>query len=329
VIAKVLVLAEHDKGQLKKNAFELMTLAREFTSEFEVEVHALLLGPGAINAATCLNDWGAAEIHWVEAGFERYAPLRWLHAVEEAVKVTSPIAILMGSGTVSRDIASMLATRLRGNLATDCAEFTFSEGRFVIKRPLYSGRVLLSAVCEREGPLVATLRANTFNVRRFSISKNAARLNRLPVELKDDDLRAVVTECIAAATNRPILEEAAIVVAGGRSLGSTAGFKIIHDLADAMGAAVGASRSAVDAGFAPNDIQIGQTGKTINPNLYIACGISGSLQHLAGMRTSRFIVAINKDPHAPIFKFADYGIVGDLFEIVPALMKEVCKFRKA
>jgi electron transfer flavoprotein alpha subunit len=190
-----------------------------------------------------------------------------------------------------------------------------------------AGRAQVTAAYAGSGPLVASLRPNAFTTQKPD-APGAGAVVQLAVEQAPEDLRAVVLEAARSESTRPELTEAAIVVSGGRSIGSAQGFKIIYDLADALGAAPGASRAAVDAGYAPHSMQVGQTGKTVNPVLYIACGVSGAIQHLAGMRTSKYIVAINKDPNAPIFKLADYAIVGDMFEVVPALTEEFKKVLK-
>lgn len=315
---EILVIAEHADGKAKRTAFELLTVANTLAAGGEV--HAMLLGPGAGAAAAELGAWGANSIHVGEAGLENYASLRWTRAITDLAATRKPAAILMAAGSLARDIASRVAMRLGGSLASDCVSLAPGGGGFELIRPIFAGRARVTAQASAT-PLVATLRPNAFTAAKPS-APAAGTVVPLTVADKPEDLRSLVLEVAKAGGTRPELAEAAIVVSGGRSLGSAENFKIIFDLADAVGAAPGASRAAVDAGYAPHSMQVGQTGKTVNPVLYIACGISGAIQHLAGMRTSKYIVAINKDPNAPILKLADYAIVGDLFQVVPALTEE-------
>ncbi|HEY3321578.1 MAG TPA: electron transfer flavoprotein subunit alpha/FixB family protein [Planctomycetota bacterium] len=326
-MATILVVIEHTEGKPKNAAFELLTVARELSSQLSGEVHALTIGAGATTAAAQLGAWGAHAVHTAEAGMERYASLSCVRAIAAAAEQIKPSVILMSAGGLSRDIAGRVATRLNGVLASDCVELNATgteagaAGKLRLTRPVYAGRARVTAEPTGAGPLIATLRPNAFKIEKAA-TPAAGTVTPLEVATNADDLRAVVTEVAKATSTRPELTEASIVVSGGRSLGSAEKFKLIYDLADVLGAAPGASRAAVDAGYAPYSMQVGQTGKTVNPVLYIAVGISGAIQHLAGMRTSKYIVAINKDPNAPIFKLADYGVVGDMFEIVPALTEE-------
>lgn len=316
---EILVIVEHADGKPKRTAFELLSVA--VTLAAGGEVHAMMLGPGASAAARGLGEWGAHFVHTAEAGLENYTSLRWTRAIADFAAARKPAAILMAAGSLARDIASRVAMRLGGSLASDCVELALGGAGLKLTRPIYAGRARVTAEAASGTLLVATLRPNAFTVVKPAMS--AARIVvPLMVAEKPEDLRAVVLEVAKAGGTRPELAEASIVVSGGRSLGSAENFKIVYDLADALGAAPGASRAAVDAGYAPHSMQVGQTGKTVNPVLYIACGISGAIQHLAGMRTSKYIVAINKDPNAPILKLADYAIVGDLFQVVPALTEE-------
>jgi electron transfer flavoprotein alpha subunit len=320
-MANILVIAEHAGGAVKKTAFELLTVARALAAQSGGEVHAAAFGPGSGAAAAELAAWGAQRVLTAEANLESYASLSWTRAVAAAAGESKPSIILFSAGSLARDIAGRVSARLGGALASDCVAIAGAGGKVELTRPVYAGRARVSAEYAGGGVLVATLRPNAFNIEKPAAAA-AGVVSALAVDAVPADLRAVVVEVAKAQSTRPDLTEAAIVVSGGRSLGSAENFKYIYDLADALGAAPGASRAAVDAGYAPYSMQVGQTGKTVNPVLYIACGISGAIQHLAGMRTSKYIVAINKDANAPIFKMADYGIVGDLFEVLPALTEE-------
>jgi electron transfer flavoprotein alpha subunit len=314
----VIVIPEHSDGRIKKSAYELLTVAGKIAQGGQV--HTLLLGSGASSAATGLGAWGAHAVHVGEAGFENYAPLRWTRAIATFAAGHSPVAVLMSAGSMSRDIGARVAARLGASFAPDCIALESNNG-LQVRRPMYGGRARMDAEVPAGKILVASLRPNAFTAAQPAAPAPGA-IETLSIPDEPADLRTVVIESVKSGGTRPELAEAAIVVSGGRSLGSAENFKLIYDLADALGAAPGASRAAVDAGYAPHAMQVGQTGKTVNPALYIACGISGAIQHLAGMRTSKYIVAINKDPNAPIFQLADYGIVGDMFQVVPALTEE-------
>ncbi|MCW8132933.1 MAG: electron transfer flavoprotein subunit alpha/FixB family protein [Planctomycetota bacterium] len=322
--ADILVVAEHKDGKVKKTACELLTVARTLAAARGGKVLAAVLGPGAGQAAAELGAWGAETVLVGEAGFEAYASLKWTRAICEAAAARRPAAILMSVSSLSRDLAGRVAARAQAALASDCTALSAEGDGFKIVRPMLAGRALVTAVHAGPGPLLATLRPNVFTAEKPA-APAAGTVEALACADDPRDQRVVVKSFAAGGGTRPELTEAAVVVSGGRSLGSADAFKVIYDLADALGAAAGASRAAVDAGYAPHSMQVGQTGKTVSPVLYIACGISGAIQHLAGMRTSKYIVAINTDPNAPIFKLADYGIVGDLFEVVPALTEEVNK----
>lgn len=319
----ILVVAEHRDGKLKKSAHELFTVAGTLAAARGGRVLAAVLGAGAGALAGECAAWGAAAVLVAEdvAG----APLAAVRVLGNAVAAKQPAAVLMTVSAFSRDLAGRLAARAGAALAADCTALEAAGDGFKLVRPVLAGRALATATHAGPGPLLATLRPNVFAAAKPA-QAGAGTVETLAMPAEAADQRVTVKGFVAGGGTRPELAEAAIVVSGGRSLGSADSFKVIYDLADALGAAAGASRAAVDAGYAPHSIQVGQTGKTVSPVLYIACGISGAIQHLAGMRTSKYIVAVNLDPNAPIFKLADYGIVGDLFEVAPALAEE---FRKA
>jgi electron transfer flavoprotein alpha subunit len=345
----VLAVIEHVGGRPRQTAFELLAAARRLAGEGGTE--AVILGQGAREVAGVLSACGAHTLHVAEDGFERYAPLRWVRALADlaAKNLQPPVVILLSAGPLAHDIAGRLAARLKSPLASDCLGISGdtiqipqgisgdtipipqesghvprNSGRLQLLRPILGGRVWEHWQLERTGPaaLVATLRPHAFEADKTALA-GTGKIVPLAAELLPEDLRGSELDFKPSGQARPELAEAEIVVAGGRALGSAQNFDLIYAFAEALNAAPGASRAAVDAGYAPGALQVGQTGKTVNPNLYIACGISGSHQHLAGMRTSKCIVAINSDPEAPIFKFADYSIVGDLFQILPALIERL------
>ena len=324
----VLVVIEHSGGRPKRTALELLTVAHGLAQHSGGAVHAVLLGADANAAAAGLGAWGVETAQVAESAAECHAPLSWVRALNDAARACQARVVLLSAGSLASDIAGRLATRLGGALASDCLELCPCSGGLTLVRPVYSGRVRVTAQFRGAGPLVATLRPNAFAVQQPASVMWAGRgaagaIVPLRVETHPDDARVAIVEAKRAGEARPALSDAAIVVAGGRGVGSAESFKAVCELAESLSAAVGASRAAVDAGYAPYAVQVGQSGQTVNPALYIACGISGSLQHLAGMRTSRCIVAINSDPQAPIFRVADYGIVGDLFQVLPALTAEL------
>jgi len=270
-----------------------------------------------------LGEWGATRV-WLLAN-AAYAPYRsevWAGAVAELAAKESPKAIFGAVTSRQREFVARLAARLGVGLAADCVAFAMEGDRLVATRPIYAGK-LVARVAWAKGPWVATLRPNVFRPAEAQPGKTAA------VERPSLSAPAAIMKFVErredVSTGLPELAEAETVISGGRGMKGPENYVILEDLARVIGAAVGASRAAVDAGWRPHRFQIGQTGRTISPKLYLGFGVSGAIQHLAGMRTSKVIVAVNKDPEAPIFKIADYGIVADLFEVVPALTAEFKK----
>ncbi|MGK5085204.1 electron transfer flavoprotein subunit alpha/FixB family protein [Bdellovibrionota bacterium FG-1] len=321
-MAKVYIIAEHRDGRLKKSTFELLGAS----SAAGNDTHAILLGEGVAELAKELGQYGARAVHLVDnAAFKFYTAEAYTLAIVEILKKGSPDIVLGSHTPTGRDLMPRVAGRLGVGLASDCTQLSFDGAKVKVRRPVYSGKATAEIEFLGSGPQLATMRANALGVPKADPSKTAEVMTE---SVSLGTLLTQVTDVQKGASGRPDVTEATIVVSGGRSLKSAENFKMLEDLADVLGGAVGASRAAVDAGFRPHRDQVGQTGKVVAPTLYIACGISGAIQHLAGMRTSKTIVAVNTDPEAPIFQIADYGIVGDLFAVVPALKEELKKLKE-
>jgi len=323
------ILAEHKEGKLKKITFELLSLGKKLKSKSGEEVCALLLGSNVESLAAQLGPYGADKVYCLEDEvFKNYLNESYTQGISELVKSQNPSILLGGATASGKDLFPRVATRLGTGLAMDCVNIDLDNNLLKMTRPIYAGKVLMEATVPQSKPQMATLRPNLIEILPVDSSKKAEVIKSKP-NLKKEDLKTVLKEILKGESKKIDLTEAKIIVSGGRGMKDKENFIILEELANAFGeeTAVGASRAAVDSGYAPHDIQVGQTGKVVNPTLYIACGISGSIQHLAGMATSKYIVAINKDPEAPIFQKADYGIVGDLFQVVPLLTQEVKKLK--
>jgi len=322
VAAPILAFAEQRAGSIKKTAFEALTAARNLAKELGVAHHAVLVGKGVAGLASQLQRFGAASILVVEADdLEHYSPEGYVAAVEAARQKVGAETVLMPASAMGRDLAGRLGARIDAAVAQECVEAHVDGGVIVAKRPIFAGKALLS-VKATQPPFVMTLRPNLF--RADPGDEAACPVETMACPSPEGGIRAVTKEVQAASADGKVdLTEAEVIVSGGRGMKGPENYGILEELAGVLGGTVGASRASVDAGWRPHADQVGQTGKTVTPNLYVACGISGAIQHLAGMSTSKVIVAINKDAEAPIFKVATYGIVGDLFEVVPKLTEEL------
>lgn len=321
-MAKVFVIAEQRDGRLKKSTFELLGASAAAGNE----THAILLGEGVEGLAKELAHYGAQKVHVADSpALKHYIGEAYSKVVLSVLKNQSPDIVLASHTPTGRDLMPRIAARLNVGMASDCTQLAFEGGKIKARRPVYSGKATAEVEFIGAGPQVATVRANALGIPKPDTGKSAETLK---VAVDVGATKTKVLEVVQGSTGRPDVTEASIVVSGGRSLKSAENFKILEELADTLGAAVGASRAAVDAGFRPHRDQVGQTGKVVSPTLYLACGISGAIQHLAGMRTSKVIAAINSDPEAPIFQVADYGIVGDLFALVPLLKEEFKKVKE-
>lgn len=325
----VWIVAEHKEGNLKKVSWELLGIGKKLAEKTGGSVSALLLGHGIEGLASDLDGYGATRIFLCDSeALKDYTNEGYAKAIVDLAKAHGP-SILLGAATaLGKDLFPRVAARLQTGLASDCVGLDVDDqGILVAERPIFAGKAMVDTITPQARPQMACVRPNVLPVPEKSSDK--AQVEKVTVQLQIADIKAKIKEVVKTAGEKIDLTEASVIVAGGRGVAGQENFKILEELASAFGegSAVGASRSAVDSGFAPHDQQVGQTGKVVNPNLYIACGISGSIQHLAGMRTSKYIVAINKDPEAPIFQVADYGIVDDLFKIVPILTEEVKKLK--
>jgi electron transfer flavoprotein alpha subunit len=319
---KVLVFIEQRENKLKKASLEALSTARKLAGS-AANVAAVVVGSSIDGITAELKNHGADTVFAVSgAGFEHYNVFNYGSAVEQAIKSFSPTVVLGMATPMGRDVFPRLAARHDAGIATDLIELKAEGETLIGLKPMYSGKAYAEVTFQNSKIQFATLRANVF---KADASDGAANVTKLEVAAADSKLKTV--EIRKDKSEKVDLTEASVIISGGRSLGSADAFKILNEAADVLGATVGASRAAVDAGYASHEMQVGQTGKTVNPNLYIAAGISGSIQHMAGMRTSKVIVAINSDPEAPIFKIANYGIVADLFTAVPELTKKLKELR--
>ncbi len=321
----ILVFAEQREGKMRKSALEGLNIAAQLSGDIGGSVNAAVIGKEVSSLADKLGKCGAAKVYVAEGdALEVYSPEGYAKALEAIIKQADPAVVLAGYTGMGRDLMPRVAAKVGAGLLSDCTDLKAEGGKVVAKRPVYSGKAYIESTIPESIQMIS-IRPNTFPP--VDEGGGSAEVVNVDASVDMSVIRAVVKEIEKTVSSRPELTEADIIVSGGRGMKSSDNFNIIEELADVLGAAVGASRAAVDSGYAEQAIQVGQTGKVVNPNLYIACGISGAIQHMAGMRTSKVIVAINKDAEAPIFQVADYGIVDDLFKIVPLLTQEIKKLK--
>jgi electron transfer flavoprotein alpha subunit len=315
----VMIVAEQRDGALRKISLELASTARKLADQSGDEVSAILLGSGIEGLAAELGKFGVDKVFVGDnAALEPYVTEAHAAVAAKIVKDNDPAIVLFGASVQGKDLSSRVAAKLAGGLATDCTDVKIDGGKFVAVRPMYAGKCFADVVFN-SAPGMASLRPNVFpaveNAKAGAVTK---------VDVAVEAQKSKVLEVQKDTSGKVDLTEANVIVSGGRGMKGPEGYGILEELADVLKGTVGASRAAVDAGWRPQKDQVGQTGKVVSPNLYIACGISGAIQHLAGMSSSKCIVAINKDAEAPIFTKADYGVVDDLFKVVPELTA-VCK----
>ncbi|MBI3194363.1 MAG: electron transfer flavoprotein subunit alpha/FixB family protein [Ignavibacteriae bacterium] len=314
-MTKIIAFAEQREGKFKKSAFETTQAARNVADNLGAELVTLVVGNNVQGIASELGNYGATKVIVVQdARLQLYSTTAYSKIVAEIAKREQATIVFLPASQMGKDLASRVAVKLDAGIAADCTALKVENGTIVATRPIYAGKAFIDVTVSSQVKLF-TLRPNVFTA---TASSGLATVETATVELSDGDFKTKATG-VKIAEGRPDLTEASIIVSGGRGMKAPEHFKMIEQLADVLGGAVGASRAVVDAGWRPHDEQVGQTGKTVSPSLYIACGISGAIQHLAGMSSSKCIVAINKDKDAPIFQIADYGIVGDVFEVLPKL----------
>jgi electron transfer flavoprotein alpha subunit len=319
---KIIAFAEQRNNQFKKTAFEVVRAARTIADQLGAECDALVIGGNVASIAPQLSAYGASKVFVVEdARLEYYSTTAFAKIVAEIARAEFADFIFFPASAMGKDFAPRVAAKLDAGLAADCIALRVENGSVIATRPVYAGKAFVE-VTIRSTIKLFTLRPNVFAA--GTPAGNNAVVEKKEIALGEADFNAVVKE-IKIAGGKKDVAEADIIVSGGRGLKAPENFSMIEELAASLDAAVGASRAVVDAGWRPHDEQVGQTGKTVSPSLYIAVAISGAVQHLAGMSSSKYIVAINKDKDAPIFSIADYGIVGDAFEVVPALTAELKK----
>ncbi len=310
----VWIVAEQRNGALRGVSFEIASVARKLADELGEEVCAVLVGSGVEGFAPELAKYGVDKVYVADdAMFADYTTDAYSEAVAKVVKENDASILLLSASVQGKDLSSRLVGKLATGMASDCTDVKIADGKLLAIRPMYAGKCFGEIVVESY-PQMASLRPKVFAAVE---NAKAGAVVKFDAGIAADSLKTKVLETQKDASGKVDLTEADIIVSGGRGMKGPDEYKIIEELADVLGAAVGASRAAVDAGWRPQSDQVGQTGKVVSPNLYIACGISGAIQHLAGMSSSKYIVAINKDAEAPIFAKADYGIVDDLFKIVP------------
>ena len=323
-MSTILAVTECRDGKLHKTSFEVVSQAKKMAESTNSEVVALVIGSGVAEQAASLGEYGAQKVLLADAPqLENYISSHFKSVVLQAVSQTAAEYVLFTATAIGKDLAPRVAVKLNAGMVSDCTAVSMENGNLEVEHPLYAGKVF-ARLQINTSPKILSLRPGAFEVARINDGATATVENLSVDEL---DSTVVIKEIKKSSGDKLDVADADIIVTGGRGVRSEADFKIIEDLATTLNAAVGATRAVVDSGWRPHEEQVGQTGKVVSPNLYIMCGASGSIQHWAGMSASKCIVAINKDANAPIFQRADYGIVGDLFEIVPALNEEIKKIK--
>jgi electron transfer flavoprotein alpha subunit len=319
------VFAEQEDGKLRKVTFEILSNVRKIADAKGEQLAAVCLGKDIAALADKFAPYGADKAYMVSHDLlAQYTTDGYAKALADLIAKEQPSMVFFGATVMGKDLAPKVAARVNAGLAADCVDFKLDGDKVIVRRPMYSGKVYAEVAFQNTDIMMASFRPNVLVATAPDAARTAEAVNVTP-ELAASDIRVKVLEVVKTAAGKVDLTEAERIVSGGRGMKGPENYAMIEELAAVIGATVGASRAAVDAGWRPLSDQVGQTGKVVSPNLYIACGISGAIQHYAGMGTSKMIVAINKDSEAPIFTKCDYGVIDDLFKVVPALTAEVKK----
>jgi electron transfer flavoprotein alpha subunit len=321
----IFVVTVPAQGTIRKVAFEILSEARKIANAKSEPLCAVIIGKGIASLADKFAPYGADKVYVVENDLlEDYTADGYAKALSDLIAKEQPSVVLAGATVVGKDLMPKVAARIGAAMAADCTAIGLDGDAFTVKRYMYSGKMIADVKFQADKVAIATVRPNVLIAAAPDASKSAEIVN-VSAEVSAADIRVKVLEVVKGDAGKVDLTEAQIIVSGGRGMKDAGGYGILEDLAKALGATVGASRAAVDAGWRPVSDQVGQTGKVVSPNLYIACGISGAIQHYAGMGTSKVIVAINKDEEAPILSKCDYAVIDDLFKIIPPLTGEIKK----
>jgi len=323
------VFVEQREQKLMNVSLEILGEARRLADKKDVKACAVLVGYEVKGLAEELIKYGADVVYVIDHPLlKNYTTDAYTKVICDLANSLKPEVILYGATYIGRDLAPRIAARMQTGLTADCTALDIDENGLLLQiRPAFGGNLIATIICPERRPQMATVRPGVMKKALMDEGRRGEVIEIKPV-IEEKDIRTEIISIIKEARQKVNLEEADIIVSGGRGVGGPEGFKLIEELAEVLGGVVGASRAAVEAGWISSDHQVGQTGKTVRPKLYIACGISGAIQHIAGMGGAKTIVAINKNPDAPIFKIADYGIVGDLFKVIPALIEEIKEAKK-
>ncbi len=320
----VLFFIEFREGEIRNVSYEAATVGNKLKSEFSGTLTGVVIGSEIPELSAGFGKYGVDKIVKVDnAVFGNYSTEGYAEAFKQVVSNENPGVVVFSATAMGRDLAPRAAAKLNVDLLADCTEFSVEDGVITAKRPILAGKTIMTVQSEYT-PQIITIRPKIFKS-GFAEEEKSPEVESFDFSTDSVSIRARVKEILRAGGKKLDLTEADIIVSGGRGMKNPENFTLLEEFAEAIGGVVGASRAAVDADWRPHSDQVGQTGKVVSPGLYIACGISGAIQHLAGMSSSKCVVAINKDSEAPIFKIADYGIVGDLFAVVPVLKEELLK----
>lgn len=317
----VWVFAEQRAGVITPVVLELLGEGRRLADEIGVELCAIMLGENVAPLADTLIEYGADVVYTADSPLlKNYTTEGYTKVISDGINEYKPEIVLYGATNIGRDLAPRIAARIGAGLTADCTKLEIDPEDKKLKqtRPAFGGNLMATIICPDTRPQMSTVRPGVMQ-KNQPVKGKTGRIIKLQAALADKDIRTIVREIVKGKKEMVSLTDADVIVSGGKGLGSPEGFELLKKLADAMGGVVGASRAAVDSGWIDHSHQVGQTGTTVKPKIYIACGISGAIQHLAGMQASDLIIAINKNERAPIFNVADYGLVGDLYEYIPLL----------